>query len=80
MRYIVRCTGQAYGKDGWNADGRDLAWTVDRPTTMEFNGVTALRVRLVGGSVAVLATEGTSSLEVSALEGDPLQVTFRTAC
>jgi hypothetical protein len=51
-------------------------WRIDTPTTMEFDGVTALRVRLVGGSVAVLAAEGTSSLEVSSLEGDPLQVTF----
>jgi hypothetical protein len=51
-------------------------WTVDSPTTMEFDGVTALRVRLVSGSVAVLAAEGTSSLEVSSIEGDPLQVTF----
>jgi hypothetical protein len=52
-------------------------WKIDAPTTMEFDGVTALRVRLVGGSVAVLAAEGTSSLEVSSLEGDPLQVTFQ---
>jgi Putative adhesin len=51
-------------------------WKIDAPTTMEFDDVTALRVRLVGGSVAVLAAEGTSSLEVSSLEGDPLQVTF----
>ncbi len=51
-------------------------WKIDTPTTMEFDDVTALRVRLVGGSVAVLAAEGTSSLEVSSLEGDPLQVTF----
>jgi hypothetical protein len=51
-------------------------WTVDSPTTMEFDGVTALRVRLVSGSVAVFAAEGTSSLEVSSIEGDPLQVTF----
>jgi len=51
-------------------------WTVDSPTTMEFDGVTALRVRLVSGSVAVLAAEGTSSLEGSSIEGDPLQVTF----
>jgi hypothetical protein len=51
-------------------------WKIDTPTTMEFDDVTALRVRLIGGSVAVLAAEGTSSLEVSSLEGDPLQVTF----
>jgi hypothetical protein len=52
-------------------------WKIDTPTTMEFDDVTALRVRLVSGSVAVLAAEGTSSLEVSSLEGDPLQVTFQ---
>jgi hypothetical protein len=51
-------------------------WRIETPTKMEFDGVTGLRVRLVGGSVAVLAAEGTSTLEVSHLEGDPLQVTF----
>jgi hypothetical protein len=51
-------------------------WRIDTPTTMEFDDVTGLRVRLVGGSVAVLAAEGKSSVEVSSLEGDPLQVTF----
>lgn len=56
--------------------GAMTQWKIDTPTTMEFDDVTALRVRLVGGSVAVLAAEGTSSLEVSSLEGDPLQVTF----
>jgi Putative adhesin len=52
-------------------------WRIDTPTKMEFDGVTGLRVRLVGGSVAVLAAEGTSTVEVSQLEGDPLQVTFQ---
>jgi len=56
--------------------GATSQWRIDTPTKMEFDGVTGLRVRLVGGSVAVLAAEGTSSLEVSHLEGDPLQVTF----
>lgn len=51
-------------------------WRIETPTKLEFDGVTGLRVRLVGGSVAVLAAEGTSTLEVSHLEGDPLQVTF----
>lgn len=51
-------------------------WRIETPTKMEFDGVTGLRIRLVGGSVAVLAAEGTSTLEVSSLEGDPLQVTF----
>jgi hypothetical protein len=52
-------------------------WRIDTPTTLEFDGVTGLRVRLVGGSVAVLAAEGTSTVEVSELHGDPLQVTFQ---
>ena len=52
-------------------------WKIDTPTTMEFDEVTGLRVRLIGGSVAVVAGEGTSTLEVSHLEGDPLQVTFQ---
>ena len=51
-------------------------WTIETPTKLAFDGVTGLRVRLVGGSVAVLAAEGTSTLEVAQLEGDPLQVTF----
>jgi hypothetical protein len=38
--------------------------------------VTGLRVRLIAGSVAVLATTGKPSLEVSSIEGDPLNVTY----
>jgi DUF4097 and DUF4098 domain-containing protein YvlB len=39
--------------------------------------VTGLRVRLIAGSVAVLATTGKPSLEVSSIEGDPLNVTYQ---
>src|SRR5947207_4662018 len=56
--------------------GATSRWRIETPTKMEFDGVTGLRIRLVGGSVAVLAAEGTSTLEVSHLEGEPLQVTF----
>ena len=38
--------------------------------------MTGLRVRLIAGSVAVLATDGKPSLEVSSVEGDPLTVTY----
>ena len=31
-------------------------WTVEAPTSLDFDAVTALRVRLIAGSVAVLAT------------------------
>jgi len=51
-------------------------WTIEAPTSLEFDDVTGLRVRLIGGSVAVLATTGKPSLEVSSIEGDPLTVTY----
>ena len=51
-------------------------WTIEAPTNLEFDDVTGLRVRLIAGSVAVLATNGKPSLEVSSIEGDPLNVTY----
>jgi hypothetical protein len=51
-------------------------WTIEAPTSLNFDGVTDLRVRLIGGSVAVLATEGTPSLDVASVTGDPLEVTY----
>ena len=51
-------------------------WSIETPTSLEFDDVTGLRVRLIAGSVAVLATSGTPTLEVSSIEGDPLNVTF----
>jgi len=51
-------------------------WTIEAPTNLEFDEVTGLRVRLIAGSVAVLATTGKPSLEVSSIEGDPLNVTY----
>jgi len=52
-------------------------WTIEAPTSLEFDDVTGLRVRLIAGSVAVLATDGTPSLDVTSVEGDPLTVTYR---
>ena len=52
-------------------------WTIDAPTCLEFDDVTGLRIRLVGGSVAVLATDGRPSLNVSSIEGEPLNVTYQ---
>ena len=51
-------------------------WTIDAPASLEFDDVTELRVRLIAGSVAVLATTGKPSLEVSSIEGDPITVTY----
>jgi len=53
-------------------------WTIEAPTNLEFDEVTGLRVRLIAGSVAVLATTGKPSLEVSSIEGDPLSVTYES--
>jgi hypothetical protein len=51
-------------------------WTIEAPTSLEFDDVTGLRVRLIAGSVAVLATDGKPSLDVSSVQGDPLTVTY----
>jgi len=49
-------------------------WTVDAPTTLDFDGVAALRVRVISGSVAVLPTSGPPRLDVADLTGQPLLV------
>src|SRR5499427_2975874 len=49
-------------------------WTVDSPTTLDFDGVAALRVRVVSGSVAVLSTDDKPRLDVAGLAGQPLLV------
>jgi hypothetical protein len=50
-------------------------WTIDSPTALEFDGVVALRVRIIAGSAAVLATEDRPRLEVAEITGQPLLVT-----
>lgn len=50
-------------------------WTVDAPTSLDFDSVTELRVRLVAGAVAVLATDGKPMLDVGNITGEPLSVT-----
>lgn len=50
-------------------------WTIDSPTALDFDGVVALRVRIVGGSAAVLATADRPRLEVTEISGSPLLVT-----
>jgi hypothetical protein len=51
-------------------------WTIEAPTSLDFEDVTGLRVRLISGSVAGLATEGRPSLDVASVTGDPLEVTY----
>jgi hypothetical protein len=50
-------------------------WTIEAPTSLDFDDVTGLRVRLIAGSVAVLAAGGKPSLDVRTISGDPLTVT-----
>ncbi|RFU37159.1 hypothetical protein DZF91_34315 [Actinomadura logoneensis] len=49
-------------------------WTIDEPTTLEFDGVVALRVTLIAGSVSVVAGTGRPTVHVSGVEGPPLEV------
>jgi hypothetical protein len=51
-------------------------WTIEGPTDLDFDELTGLRVRLVAGSVAVLATDGKPTLNVAHVDGDPLHVTY----
>ena len=50
-------------------------WSIGAPTSLDLGDVTGLRVRLLGGSVAVLATDGQPSLDVADVSGEPLTVT-----
>jgi Putative adhesin len=50
-------------------------WTIEAPTSLDFDDVTGLRVRLIAGSVAVLAADGKPSLDVRNIVGDPVTVT-----
>ncbi|MGD0068521.1 MAG: DUF4097 family beta strand repeat-containing protein [Streptosporangiaceae bacterium] len=51
-------------------------WTIESPTSLDFEDVTGLKVRLFAGSVAVLATDGKPSLNVADITGDPLYVSY----
>jgi len=49
-------------------------WTVGTPTTLDFDQVTALRVRAISGSVAVLSTDERACLDIDSISGQPLLV------
>ncbi len=52
-------------------------WTVSEPDKITIEEpVSGLQVRLIGGAVNVVAAEGPARLEVTELEGEPLQVTL----
>ena len=49
-------------------------WTVHSPITLDFDEVTALRVRVISGSVAVLAAGDRCCLDIDHVTGPPLLV------
>jgi Putative adhesin len=49
-------------------------WIIDAPKTLEFDGVAALRVRVISGTVAVLASDTAPAVDVASLAGQPLLV------
>jgi hypothetical protein len=50
-------------------------WTIDEPTTLDFDGVVALKATLIAGSVSVLAGGGDRpSVIIDEVEGPPLVV------
>jgi hypothetical protein len=53
-------------------------WTVAAPTALEFDDVTELNVRLIGGTVAVLASADQPGLAVTELSGRPIQVSHES--
>jgi hypothetical protein len=50
-------------------------WTIDSPRTLDLPDLAALRVRVISGSVAILASQDPPSLDVASLNGQPLLVT-----
>jgi len=51
-------------------------WTVDAPRNLDLDDVTALQVRLIAGTVAVMATDDKPSVLVSHINGRPLQIGY----
>lgn len=49
-------------------------WTIDRPTTLDFDGAVTLKATIVSGSISILPTDGKPSLHVSEVSGQPLVV------
>lgn len=49
-------------------------WTIATPTALEFDDVSELNVRLIGGTVAVLAARDKPGLAVTEISGRPIQV------
>ena len=49
-------------------------WTVERPATLDFDGVVALKATLIAGSVSILASDDRPSVMIGDVEGPPVVV------
>ena len=55
----------------------ERTWSVDEPLTIEFDGLTEVRLALVKGRFDIVVTESpVATLEISEVDGQPLDVTF----
>ncbi|TDC82302.1 DUF4097 family beta strand repeat-containing protein [Actinomadura sp. 7K507] len=50
-------------------------WTIDEPTTLDFDGAVALRATLIAGDISVLASGERPSVMIDDIEGPPLVIT-----
>ena len=55
-------------------------WTVDAPMSLDFDDVTALNVRLIAGTVAVLASDDRPRWWSASCPGGRSRSATRTAC
>ncbi|MBO2450350.1 DUF4097 family beta strand repeat protein [Actinomadura barringtoniae] len=50
-------------------------WTIDEPTSLDFDGVVALKATLISGSISVLASDEKPSVHIDSVDGPPLVIT-----
>jgi hypothetical protein len=49
-------------------------WTIDEPTSLDFDGVVALKATLISGSISVLASDEKPSVHIDGVDGPPLVI------
>jgi hypothetical protein len=49
-------------------------WTIEEATALDFDGIVALKVLLMGGHISVLGTDDAPSVQVGDVNGQPLRV------
>jgi Putative adhesin len=49
-------------------------WIVEEPSTIDFDGVVALRANIVAGTVSILPSDDRPTLQIGEISGQPLEV------